>query len=139
MFIKTISAHRSDLTTAIDTLSNRGSAINGNCRVATHQCGVAMCLQAGTGTINATRDCGVTCSVSDAYLHISIFFHTADLATAINVFVHLSVADTDLRFLHHGLLTLEGDSLTLTGSEHMALSLTASDRHLSQTIQILGV
>ena len=119
--IESISANRSNLSTAIDTISDLGIALNDYCSVTTHKCRVAMCLYASTGT-----ECGT-------YRHCRVLIHSADFTAAIDITTNSTVTDSDTRCPHHGSLTLEGIIMTLTGTEDMTRYHATSDSNCTKT------
>ena len=102
------SAHRCYFAATKDFESNLGIALNGNFRVATQQCRVAMCRFASAGTEHVTYNSGRNCIVcrifnSDCYRRIML--HATNLPTAIDGTVHRAGIDGDICFVCHGLLT----------------------------------
>ena len=137
LFIKAIFAHRGDLSTTIDTMTHMSILVNGDCSITTHQSRVAMSLYAGTATEDATIDSGLTFNTSfswcNADLHFCVSFHTANLTAAINITIHGTVDNTDIRAVRNTFLTPEGVVLTLACSEHITFndSRTAIDCHIA--------
>ena len=137
MFVKAISAHRGNLSAAIDTLFNLSIAFDSDSSITTHQGRVSMCLYTCTATEDATHDsrskCTSGCSGSTSYLHLGISLHAAYLAAAIDVLVHRAVFDVDIRAVCDTFLTPEGVVLTPTGSIHMSINdrRTTIDCHIA--------
>ena len=91
-----------------------------------------------TAAENISFDIGRTSSISFCFIcftsnrHLRIIFHTAYLTAAIDVTIHRSIADADIRILDHGFLALECLITTLTGTEHIATNCTTS--HVNEAI-----
>ena len=141
--VKGISAYRGNLAAAIDAMSNCGIALDSDRRVATNQGRVAMRLNTGTATEDAARDgrstCSTCCSGSAAYLHFSVGFHAAYLTATIDVTLHRTVADGDIRTVGNTFLTPEGVGLTLTGSKYIGIYRTAGNVHIANTSVVVRV
>ena len=117
-----ISAYRGNLTAAIDTDTNRGTALNGDISVATHQCRVTMRHLALSCTENAAGDIRCISSFRGSYYHLHIIFHAADLTPAIDVTLHhCGTAYSDIRCEYHGFLAPPCIVKALACSEHISM------------------
>ena len=87
-----------------------------------------MCLCTCTGSEDVTLDSRFISSILSAYLHDRVPFRTAYLTAAIDSTVHRATAtDSDIRFIDHGLLTLECIGDALTASEHITMLFGQND------------
>ena len=119
--IENKSTQRCFLTTAKDVATNLGTALNGNNRVATHQCRVATCRHTFTGTKYVALYIRFITTIRSSYDYLRIIFHSTNLTTTIDRTIHLSVgtADANIRCKRHGFFTPPCVGITLTTTEHI--------------------
>ena len=115
------SAHRGYLATTIDTATNLSFALNSDFSVATYQSGIAMCGQTSTGTEHAARNSKLIRSILGSYRHLRVIFHTAYLTAAIDVTIHRTLSDADIRGVRNSFLTPPRGGTTPARSEHISM------------------
>ena len=81
-----------------------------------------MCRQAGTCTEHAARNSKIIRSRRSSYRHLRIVFHAAYLTAAIDVTVHRTGTDADIRSVSNCFLTPPCVRTSLACSKHIAIS-----------------